>query len=388
MNPVLAFTTIMAIWTVSEFLSSKSKGLVSSLFVASLIFLVGFLTGLFPPDLLTSSSLLAFAGVVVGFVIVHLGTVISINDFIKQWRTVVTGIAAVGGVAAALFFIGSLLKGSDYVIAAIGAISGGTVSVVIIQEAALAVGLVTVAVFPVLIAALQGLVGFPLTSIILRKEALRLRDEYRAGNLKSATEEATSTEAKIRLPAAFQSTVGTLSVVGVAVIVARFISDMTNGNLNTFVVALILGVLLRWARIFKPSVLSGIDAYGLMITAVLILVFGPLATVTLADLKSLAVPLAVAFVVGVAGIVAGSVLVGKLFGFSVPMSIGIGLTALYGFPGTLLLSQEAAKAVGENEAEVKAIEGEILPRMIVAGFATVTITSVIVTGIIASGIGR
>jgi hypothetical protein len=388
MNPVLAFTTIMAIWTVSEFVSSKSKGLVSSLFVASLIFLVGFLTGLFPPDLLTSSSLLAFAGVVVGFVIVHLGTVISINDFIKQWRTVLTGIAAVFGVAAALFFVGSLLKGTDYVIAAIGAISGGTVSVVIIQEAALAVGLVTVAVFPVLIAALQGLVGFPLTSIILRKEARRLRDEYRAGNLKPVTEEAAGAETKTRLPAAFQSTVGTLFVVGVAVLVARFISDITNGNLNTFVVALVLGVLLRWGRIFKPSVLSGIDAYGLMITAVLILVFGPLATVTLADLKSLAVPLAVAFVVGVSGIVAGSVLVGKLFGFSVPMSIGIGLTALYGFPGTLLLSQEAAKAVGENPDEVKAIEGEILPRMIVAGFATVTITSVIVTGIVAGFIGR
>jgi len=388
MNPVLAFTIIMAIWTVSEFLSAKSKGLVSSLFVASLIFLVGFLTGLFPADLLTSSSLLAFAGVVVGFVIVHLGTVISIDDFIKQWRTVLTGIAAVGGVAAALFGIGAMLKGSDYVIAAIGAISGGTVSVVIIQEAALAVGLVTVAIFPVLIAALQGLVGFPLTSIILRKEALRLRAEYRAGNLAPVKEDEAGAVSKSRLPAAFQSTVGTLFVVGVTVLVARFISDITNGNLNTFVVALILGVLLRWSRIFKPSVLSGIDAYGLMITAVLILVFGPLATVTIGDLKALALPLAIAFFVGVAGIVAGSVLVGKLFGFSAAMSIGIGLTSLYGFPGTLLLSQEAAKAVGENPDEVKAIEAEILPRMVVAGFATVTITSVIVTGIIASGIGR
>jgi hypothetical protein len=301
---------------------------------------------------------------------------------------VLTGIAAVGGVAAALFFIGSIFKGSDYVIAAIGAISGATVSVVIIQEAALAAGLATVAVFPVLIAALQGLVGFPLTSVILRKEALRLRDEYRAGNLAPVQEVKPGAETKIRLPAAFQSTVGTLFVVGVTVVVARFISDITDGNLNTFVVALILGVLLRWARIFKPSVLSGIDACGLMITAVLILVFGPLATVTLDDLRALALPLAIAFVVGVAGIVAASVLVGKLFGFSAAMSIGIGLTALYGFPGTLLLSQEAAKAVGETEEEVKAIEAEILPRMVVAGFATVTITSVIVTGIIASGIGR
>jgi len=79
MNPVLAFTIVMAIWTVSDFVSSKSKGLVSSLFVASIIFVVGFLTDMFPGDLLISSSLLALAGVVVGFVIVHPGTIISIG---------------------------------------------------------------------------------------------------------------------------------------------------------------------------------------------------------------------------------------------------------------------------------------------------------------------
>lgn len=388
MNPVLAFTVVMGIWTVSDFLSSKSHGYISSLFVASIIFVVGFLTGIFPSDLLASSSLLALAGVVVGFVIVHLGTVISVDDFKEQWRTVVVGVSAIFGVAAALFGVGSLFKGMDYVIAAIGALSGRTVSVVIIQEAALAAGLVTVAAFPVLIAALEGLVGFPLTSILLRKEALRLKAEYRAGRLAPAKEEAAAGESSTKLPAAFHGTVGTLFAVGIAVLVAQFVNDLTDGALNTFVVCLILGVLLRWAGIFKPSVLGGIDAYGLMITAILIMIFGPLASVTIADLQALAAPLAVAFAVGVAGIVAGSALVGKLFGFSVPMSICIGLTAHYGFPGTLILSQEAAKAVGESEDEVRAIEAEILPRMIVAGFSTVTITSVVVTGIIAGGIGR
>lgn len=387
MNPVLAFTVIMAIWTVSDFLSSKSQGYISSLFVASIIFVVGFLSGIFPADLLASSSLLALAGVVVGFVIVHLGTIISVDDFKAQWRTVIVGVSAILGIAAALFGIGSLFKGTDYVIAAIGALSGRTVSVVIIQEAALAAGLVTVAAFPVLIAALEGLVGFPLTSILLRKEALRLRAAYRAGELAPAKEVA-SEGSSTKLPVALQSTVGTLFVVGIAVLLAQFINDLTNGNLNTFVVCLVFGVFLRWAGIFKPSVLGGIDAYGLMITAVLIMIFGPLASVTVADLQALAAPLAVAFVVGVTGIVAASALVGKLLGFSVPMSICIGLTAHYGFPGTLILSQEAARAVGESEDEVRAIEAEILPKMIVAGFSTVTITSVVVTGIIASGIGR
>jgi len=135
-------------------------------------------------------------------------------------------------------------------------------------------------------------------------------------------------------------------------------------------------------------VLSGIDAFGLMMLAIMIMVFGPLATLKPADLAALAVPLLAVFVFGVLGIVLFSAVVGKLLGYSVPMSVAIGLTSLYGFPGTMILSQEAAKGAGENPEEVAAIEGEILPKMIVAGFSTVTITSVVVTSIIAAGIGR
>ncbi|WP_221637606.1 hypothetical protein [Listeria booriae] len=184
MNPVTAFTIIMLIWAVSDFVAKKTKSLISSLLVASVIFLVGFKTNIFPEDLLTSSSLLALGQTVVGFIIVHIGTMISIDELKKQWKTVVIGVAAVVGIAAFMFLIGSLFLDQNYVIGAIGAISGGTISVIIVQDAALASGLVMVAVFPVLIAAFQGLIGFPLTSLILRKEATRLKGEYRAGTLK------------------------------------------------------------------------------------------------------------------------------------------------------------------------------------------------------------
>ena len=69
------------------------------------------------------------------------------------------------------------------------------------------------------------------------------------------------------------------------------------------------------------------------------------------------------------------------------MSVAIGLTSLYGFPRTMILSQEAARGAGESPEEVAAIEGQILPKMIVAGFSTVTITSVVITSIIAGRIG-
>jgi len=378
MNPVLAFVVVMLVWTVSDFVAKKTKSLLSSLFVASIIFLIGFLTGIFPEDLLSSSSLLGLAGVVVGFIIVHLGTMISLDDFKKQWRTLLVGIATVIGIGIALFIAGLAFGGGvrpgvydavaaarpmDFVIAGVGALSGGTISVLIVQEAALDVGLTSVAVFPVLIAALQGLIGFPLTSIILRREAARLKAEYRAGNRAAAGAGATVTESESRrparvveatetrteprtesrLPAAFRNTPGTLFVVGVVVLIATLINDLTDGILNTFVVALVFGIALRTFGIFKPSVLAGIDALGLMMLAILILVFGPLATVEPADLGSLALPLLLAFVFGIAGIAVFAALTGKLVGYTVPMSIAIGLTALFGFPGTMILSQEAAK---------------------------------------------
>ena len=400
MNPIVAFVVVMAVWTVSEFVARKTKSLLSSLFVASLIFLVGFLSGIFPEDLLASSSLLALAGVVVGFIIVHLGTVISLDDFKKQWKTFLIGFSTVIGIGIALWVAGLIFGGRisgaaedgyaqalDFVVAGTGALSGGTISVIIVQEAALGVALTSIAVFPVLIAALQGLVGFPLTSLILRKEAARLRDEYRAGNLEAPAAPDEQAASASLLPAAFQNTPGTLFVVGLVVLAALGINNLTDGVLNTFVVALIFGIALRAFKVFKPSVLAGIDAFGLMMLAIMILVFGPLATVEPADVKALAFPLFLAFVFGVAGIVGFSALVGKLVGYSIPMSVAIGLTSLYGFPGTMILSQEAAKGAGETPEEVAAIENSILPKMIVAGFSTVTITSVIVTSIIAGRIG-
>jgi hypothetical protein len=425
MNPVLAFVIVMLVWTVSDFVAKKTRSLLSSLLVASIIFFIGFLTNVFPEDLLASSSLLALAGVVVGFIIVHLGTMISLDDFKKQWRTLLVGIATVIGIGITLLIAGLIFGGGvrpgaydgvaaarplDFVIAGTGALSGGTISVLIVQEAALSVGLTSLAVFPVLITALQGLIGFPLTSIILRREAARLKAEYRAGNLtpvevaedkndttppEDAASEDTASEdtaedtttKESRLPAALRTTPGTLFLVGVVVLVATLINNVTDGILNTFVVALVFGIALRTFGIFKPSVLAGIDAFGLMMLSIMILVFGPLATVKPSDVASLALPLLLAFVFGVIGIVLFASIVGKLVGYTIPMSIAIGLTALFGFPGTMILSQEAAKGAGETPEEVAAIEGDILPKMIVAGFATVTITSVIVTSIIAGGIG-
>lgn len=168
-----------------------------------------------------------------------------------------------------------------------------------------------------------------------------MQEAYRAGTLGGATPERAADDGQPEeerkeslLPESLSTTPGTLLVVGVVVLLATLRNNLTGGALNTFVVALIFGILLRAARIFKPGVLNGIDAYALMMLSIPILVFAPLDRGEVADVASLALPLIVAFVAGVSAILVVSGLVGSLLGFSVPMGIAIGLTALFGFPGT------------------------------------------------------
>ncbi len=402
MNSVYAFTVIMLVWVISDYVSKKTKSLLSSLFVASLIFLVGFKTNpwlssitagsifetvgnTFSSELLPGSSLLALGTTVVGFVIVHLGTMISLKELKRQYKTVLIGVFAVLGIAAFLLIFGRLFVDTNYLVGGIGALTGGTVSIIIVQEHALELGLLSVAALPVLVAAFQGLVGFPISSILLKKEAVRVQKEYRSGNLVIEKEDDSTKKKRFKPLPFMETTSGTLFWIGVVVLISQFIGNtLAQGYVHPFVISLLLGVFLRELGLFKPNVLTGIDAFGLMMLAILIIIFGPLSSISVNDLIALIGPILVVFSIGLAGNFIVSFLVGKAFKYSAPMSISIGLTSLYGFPGTMILSQEAAKSVGENPEEVAAIESQILPKMIVAGFATVTITSVIITGILVS----
>lgn len=75
---------------------------------------------------------------------------------------------------------------------------------------------------------------------------------------------------------------------------------------------------------------------------------------------------------------------GKILKVSPWMSFAIGITALFGFPGTYVVSNEVASALATNEEEKKVILGQILPKMLVAGFITVSIGSVVLAGFLSN----
>lgn len=55
-------------------------------------------------------------------------------------------------------------------------------------------------------------------------------------------------------------------------------------------------------------------------------------------------PLLVCVVIGTAAFSVVSILVGKIFGYSWQMSVAIGSSCLFGFPGTVIISNEVSES--------------------------------------------
>ena len=72
MNAILAAAVIFAVFAIGDMISAKTKAIVSMLLVASVVFLAGFWTGIFPTTMFADSTLLSMAGLLVTMLLVHL----------------------------------------------------------------------------------------------------------------------------------------------------------------------------------------------------------------------------------------------------------------------------------------------------------------------------
>ena len=110
-------------------------------------------------------------------------------------------------------------------------------------------------------------------------------------------------------------------------------------------------------------------------------IFAGLAKATPAMLVEMAVPLVGIIIFGVIGMGIFSIIVGKLLGESKEMAFSVSLTSLYGFPPNYILTEEAVKALAETPEEKEFLMDKMLTKMLVGGFTTVTIASVVIAGI-------
>ncbi|MDK2855908.1 MAG: hypothetical protein PWQ41_1941 [Bacillota bacterium] len=390
LTPLLALTIVLVIFAIGDIVAVKTKAILSMLFVSSVLLLVGFWSGL-PSNILPQSQLVGIGGVLVGLLITHMGTLMKVRDLLSQWKTVIIAAGAVAGIGIFILLVGSPIFGRNVAVVAAPPISGGVVAALIMSEAAKAKGFADLSLLATMLLVAQGFIGYPLSSILLTREARRIvsRPELvralpeTAASLENAADKGAFGFRLPQLPKEYQTNFVLLAKLSIVAYASVLIAGLMHNVIHPLVVSLIVGIVAHEIGLLEDNIFEKANGLGLAMAGLLAVVFGNLASATPAMVTKLLAPLAGTLALGVVGIALFTLVLGRIFGYSLEMAITIGLTALYGFPGTYILSHEAARAVARNEEEKQAILHHILPKMLVAGFTTVTISSVILAGIFA-----
>ena len=388
MNAILAAAIIFVVFAVGDIISAKTRAIVSMLLVASVVFLAGFWIGIFPSTMFADSTLLSMSGLLVTMLLVHLGTTIRLRDFGAQGRTVIVAALACVAISAAVYFLGQLFI--DRQLALVGApiLSGGVVATLQMQEMANKAELPQLAVFATLVMCAQGFVGYPVASLCLKSEARRLKAKLDAGELKadasaSAAQAAAAGRKKLipALPDKYNTPNAIIAKVIVVALLSVWVSSLFHDAINKLVWCLVFGVLCKELGFLDEDALGKARATGIVMPVITLTIFTNLASATPQMVGDMLVPLLVCVVLGTAAFAVVSALVGKLFGYSWQMSVAIGSSCLFGFPGTVIISNEVSESTGTTPEERVAINAQIMPKMLVAGMVTVSITSVLVAGV-------
>lgn len=385
MTAILSAAVIFVVFAAGDMISAKTKAIVSMLLVASVVFLAGFWTNIFPSTLFADSTLLSMAGLLVTMLLVHLGTTIKLRDFGAQWRTVIISALACVAISVAVYFLGQLIVDRGFALVGAPILSGGVVATLQMTEMANNASRPELAVFATLVMCAQGFVGYPVASLCLKSEAKRLKRDIDAGSVTLAPVNAAQTATRKKLipalPAKYNTPNTIIAKVILVALLSTWVSSLFHDAVNKLVWCLIFGVLLKELGFLDEDALGKANATGIVMPIITLSIFTNLASATPEMVGSMVVPLLVCVVIGTIAFSLASILVGKLFGYSWQMSMAIGSSCLFGFPGTVIISNEVSESTGTTEEEKAYISAQIMPKMLVAGMVTVSITSVLVAGV-------
>ncbi len=384
MTAVQAFCVLLAIFALGEIVAEKTRAILSATLVIAVVLLIAFWCGL-PADIFNTAAVTAIGNILVGVLITSMGTMIDFPELKRQWKTVVISLICVICAVALIVVLCPVLIGHDMAIAGAPIFAGANTAALLMTSALTEKGLADLSSFVILVLVAQNFVGIPVASILLRKDAQNfLKDRANIALYAKADETATA-EAKrkpLQLPAFLNKPSVKLLKLSLVAALSQFCAGLTNGTVHFFVFALLFGILFSELGFLEKNILPQTESNGLIIFTTTVVIFTNLANTTPQQLVSMLVPLLVLLLVGVIGACVAGVILGKALHVAPGLAISLGLTCTFGFPTTMFIPKEVSVAMSSNEEERIAIENYMLPKMVTAGFVTVTISSVLIAGVV------
>lgn len=170
MSQMLALVILLLILFIGDVVAVRTKAWIPSVFISAILFLIGYWT-FFPEDIVSIAGVPPVAATMMMFLLItNMGTLLSVKELMRQWKTILISLSGILGIIVLLFGIGTLIFDLKTVLVAIPPLVGGLVSALIMSEGAANAGLTSLSVFAIVIYVMQGFAGYPLTSIVLKKK--------------------------------------------------------------------------------------------------------------------------------------------------------------------------------------------------------------------------
>lgn len=399
MTTYQAVFAILLIFFIGDFVGAVTKAKISSMFVIMMGFLVLFLTGVYPADIMEISGFASVATLGQYFLLFNMGTSVDIHALKKEWRTVACAIvgmaAAIVGCAVAIPIVGK-----EFAIVSAPVVNGGIVATTTMVDAAMGKGLNTAAALATFVYAVQKFVGtLPASNCglnVANKLVADIRAKHAADPNYSWYDEIAGTTAAQKKTffwekyKKYYTTFICLAVAALMILVSNLLSSALSSvgftYMNMSIWCMVLGIVCRNTGLVPSNMLRDYaKANGFFSFLSLCTIIPSLANVNLADLPTIG--FAAAVVIFVLVLVFTFVVfyltpAWKIVG-SKQLSIGIAMCQLIGYPGTELIATEISNAVAQTPEERDAITNKIQTAYVISGFTSVTILSVVIASVLA-----
>ena len=328
MTTYQAVFAVLLIFFVGDLVGALTKAKISSMFVIMMGFLVLFLSGIYPANIMEISGFAGLAKLGQYFLLFNMGTSVDVNALKREWRTV---LCAVIGMAAAILgcAVAIPLIGKDFALAADPNYSW-----------------------------------------------------YNELAGSSAAEKKTYFWEKFRK---YYTTFICLAVAAAILLLSEFLGKLCQGWVNMSIWCMVLGIICRNTGLVPPNILRDFaKANGFFSFLSLCTIIPSLAKVDLSQLPTIGFAAVVIFV----AVIAFTVIIfcftpaWKIVG-SKQLSIGIAMCQMIGYPGTELVATEITNAVAQTAEERDAVTNKIQTAYVISGFTSVTILSVFIASFLA-----
>lgn len=407
MVATISLMVVMGFMMLGEWVSTRSRAYVPSVFITALLFLVGFWT-IVPKNIVPAASFgTAFIQITQAVLLVHMGTLMDLKLLLKQWRAVVIALSGVVGTVVLTMGIGRLLFDWHTIVASVPPLTGGLVAAFLMTAGLKAQHITALVAFPVAMFVMHSMLGYPLTAWMLKRESRRLLQvrhvDVTVATADSATSATVQTTAQLpvcqlptvpakvksvqpqlrhwQLPAAYDTSAFMLFKVAAVTGLAEWTAQLAHGTINQYIICLVFGVIAHQLGFLEDAVLEKAGVFHWLMYGLLAYIFANLNIVKISMLSGILIPIVTLIVLGVLGMWIASSLLARPLGFSREMAFASALTALFGFPADYIVTHEVTEIMGSTAEEKQYLLDQMLPKMLVGGFATVSVASVIIASI-------